>query len=72
MRIQKTLSISVLLLYTALSIQSQEPIIYSDCHFHLLDFLQNGEFNNADGKFPGSEWGLGRASARKGRISRKT
>ncbi|WP_428102020.1 hypothetical protein [Candidatus Rariloculus sp.] len=30
----------------------------SDSHFHLLDFLQNGEFLNTDGKFPGSEWGL--------------
>ncbi len=31
---------------------------FSDCHFHLLDFLQNGEFLNADRKFPGTEWGL--------------
>ena len=30
----------------------------SDSHFHLLDFLQNGEFLNTDGKFPGTEWGL--------------
>ncbi len=30
----------------------------ADSHFHLLDFLQNGEFLNTDGKFPGSEWGL--------------
>ena len=29
----------------------------SDSHFHLLDFLQNGEFLNTDGKFPGSKWG---------------
>ena len=29
----------------------------SDSHFHFLDFLQNGEFLNTDGKFPGSEWG---------------
>ena len=30
----------------------------SDSHFHLLDFLQNGEFLNTDYKFPGTEWGL--------------
>ena len=30
----------------------------SDSHFHLLDFLQNGEFLNTDGRFPGTEWGL--------------
>ena len=30
----------------------------SDSHFHLLDFLQNGEFLNTDRKFPGTEWGL--------------
>ena len=35
------------------------PVAYrSDSHFHLLDFLQNGEFLNTDGRFPGSEWGL--------------
>ena len=35
------------------------PVAYrADSHFHLLDFLQNGEFLNTDGKFPGSEWGL--------------
>ena len=30
----------------------------SDSHFHLLDFLQNGEFLNTDGRFPGTAWGL--------------
>ena len=36
-----------------------DPVDFrSDSHFHLLDFLQNGEFLNTDGKFPGSEWGL--------------
>lgn len=30
---------------------------YADCHVHLLDFLQNGEFQNADGKFPGGPYG---------------
>ena len=30
----------------------------SDSHFHLLDFLQNGEFLNTDGRFPGTEWGM--------------
>ena len=30
----------------------------ADSHFHLLDFLQNGEFLNLDGRFPGNEWGI--------------
>ena len=30
---------------------------YADAHVHLLDFLQNGEFLNADGKFPGGRYG---------------
>ena len=30
----------------------------SDSHFHLLDFLQNGEFLNTDHRFAGTEWGL--------------
>lgn len=30
---------------------------YSDCHIHLLNFLQGGEFHNADGKFVGSKYG---------------
>ena len=30
---------------------------YADCHVHLLDFLQNGEFMNSDKKFPGGEDG---------------
>ena len=29
-----------------------------DCHFHLLDFLQNGEFDNSDKAFPASRLGL--------------
>jgi len=33
-----------------------EPI-YADCHVHLLDFLQNGEFLNSDNKFPGDVYG---------------
>ena len=31
---------------------------YGDCHFHLLDFLQNGEFDNRDGYFPCDASGL--------------
>ena len=34
-----------------------DDLRFSDCHFHLLDFLQNGEFLNTDHKFPGSDWG---------------
>ncbi len=34
-----------------------ESIHYSDCHIHLLNFLQGGEFLNSDKKFPGSRWG---------------
>ena len=30
---------------------------YSDCHVHMLDFLQNGEFLNTDHKFPGGRYG---------------
>ncbi|MEE2808723.1 MAG: hypothetical protein VYB73_05375 [Verrucomicrobiota bacterium] len=30
---------------------------YADCHVHLLDFLQNGEFLNSDKKFPGGVYG---------------
>ena len=30
---------------------------YADAHVHLLDFLQNGEFLNTDGKFPGGPYG---------------
>lgn len=30
---------------------------YSDCHIHLLNFLQRGEFLNTDEKFPGSKRG---------------
>ncbi len=33
-----------------------EPI--GDCHYHLLDFLQNGEFDNRDGAFPADASGL--------------
>jgi hypothetical protein len=36
-------------------VQSQP---YGDCHFHLLDFLQNGEFDNRDGAFPCNASGL--------------
>ena len=38
--------------------------VYADCHVHLLDFLQNGEFQNADHKFPGSEYGAQSATGR--------
>jgi len=31
---------------------------YGDCHFHLLDFLQNGEFDNRDGASPCDASGL--------------
>ena len=37
------------------SVQSQP---YGDCHFPLLDFLQNGEFDNRDGAFPCNASGL--------------
>ena len=42
-------------LSAAQSVQSQP---YGDCHFHLLDFLQNGEFDNRDGAFPCNASGL--------------
>lgn len=37
--------------------KSTEETHYSDCHIHLLNFLQGGEFLNDDKKFPGSRWG---------------
>lgn len=38
--------------------QSAQSQPYGDCHFHLLDFLQNGEFDNRDGAFPCNASGL--------------
>jgi hypothetical protein len=38
--------------------KNDRPVeVYADCHVHLLDFLQNGEFQNADHKFPGGKYG---------------
>ena len=31
---------------------SAKAELIGDCHYHLLDFLQNGEFDNRDGAFP--------------------
>ena len=53
-------------LFVATSLAEDNEPIFSDCHLHLLDFLQNGEFLNEDGKYPGDEWGItedGRYSA---------
>ena len=36
---------------------SRPDFEYADCHVHLLDFLQNGEFLNSDMKFPGDNYG---------------
>lgn len=30
----------------------------ADCHFHMLNFLQNGEFDNSDGKYPANSNGV--------------
>lgn len=49
---------SIYLLCYTLEINAQELRSFSDCHFHLLNFLQNGEFLNTDHKFPGSDWGF--------------
>ena len=38
--------------------QSVQAQPYGDCHFHLLDFLQNGEFDNRAGAFPCNDSGL--------------
>ena len=40
------------------AVQSVQSQPYGDCHFHLLDFLQNGEFDNRDGAFPCNASGL--------------
>ena len=37
--------------------RDEGELIYADCHVHLLDFLQNGEFLNSDNKFPGDVYG---------------
>jgi hypothetical protein len=34
-----------------------DDLSYSDCHIHLLNFLQQGEFDNEDGFFPASRLG---------------
>lgn len=52
----------VLSAFLSLPLQAEEEpdhsaIHYSDCHIHLLNFLQGGEFQNDDKKFPGSRWG---------------
>ncbi|MBT3470656.1 MAG: hypothetical protein HOD72_01970 [Opitutae bacterium] len=52
--IQKITIISFISL--GLQWMSARPV--GDCHFHLLDFLQNGEFYNADKAFPASPSGL--------------
>lgn len=38
--------------------------VYADCHVHLLDFLQNGEFWNDDHRFPGGRLGRQQATGR--------
>lgn len=49
------LLLAVICLSAGQSVQAQP---YGDCHFHLLDFLQNGEFDNRDGAFPCNASGL--------------
>ena len=51
-------SFLILVVVFALRIGAQDTVSYSDCHFHLLNFLQNGEYWNADHKFAGNEWGV--------------
>jgi len=48
-----------IVLHAAIKSSSSERIVkrYADCHVHLLDFLQNGEFMNSDKKFPGGVYG---------------
>ena len=48
-----------IVLHAAIKSSAPERIVkkYADCHVHLLDFLQNGEFMNADKKFPGGVFG---------------
>jgi hypothetical protein len=36
---------------------SSAQLRYSDCHIHLLNFLQQGEFDNRDARFPASKSG---------------
>jgi hypothetical protein len=51
------LSSSLILPLRAEEELADDAIHYSDCHIHLLNFLQGGEFQNDDKKFPGSRWG---------------
>jgi hypothetical protein len=47
------------------AITAERPVeSYADCHVHMLDFLQNGEFLNADHKFPGGKYGAQAATGR--------
>ena len=51
----------IVLLLTGIFLISDQPVQaqpHGDCHFHLLDFLQNGEFDNRDGAFPCNASGL--------------
>ena len=52
----KRLMFQITLVSLSLGAIAGEPV--GDCHFHLLDFLQNGEFDNKDSVFPGNARGL--------------
>ena len=52
----KRFTILIPLVFLSLGVTGGEPV--GDCHFHLLDFLQNGEFDNKDSVFPGNIRGL--------------
>jgi len=47
-----------LLLFIFFRIQPLAAQPYGDCHFHLFDFLQNGQFDNRDQRFPCDATGL--------------
>ena len=46
----------ITLVFLSLVATAGEPV--GDCHFHLLDFLQNGEFDNKNSVFPANARGL--------------
>jgi hypothetical protein len=51
-------SVVGIVLHAAIKGPDQRAVTrYADCHVHLLDFLQNGEFLNSDKRFPGGLYG---------------
>lgn len=48
----------ILCLFWTLSTLHAATLQMADCHFHMFNFLQNGEFDNSDGKYPANSNGV--------------